>query len=404
MAGEWVTAKWGDIAVLDYGKSLKGYSETIGKARVYGTNGPIGWHDQALWQAPGVIVGRKGAYRGVHYATDPYWVIDTAYSLRPKRELNLRWVYYQLKYLDVNTIDDGSPIPSTTRDAFYVQDVLVPPRLDQDRIAELLGSLDDKIELNRRMAATLEEMARALFKSWFVDFDPVRAKAEGRDAGLPADIAALFPARFHEDGVPDGWGYGSLTRLLDANPQTPLKAGTAAPYVDMAALPSSGPSVSNYIIRDAGSGSRFQQGDTLVARITPCLENGKTALVDFLENGEIAWGSTEFIVLRPRAPMSPTWPYLLAREVSFRAHLIAAMTGSSGRQRVPPSAIGAWEMALPSAAVLTAFGKIVDPLFSRIRGASVQSETLRGLRDALLPKLISGELRIKDAEAAVEAA
>lgn len=275
----------------------------------------------------------------------------------------------------------------------------LPPLGEQRRIAHLLGSLDDKIELNRRKAATLEEMARALFKSWFVDFDPVRAKDEGRSTGLPAATAAIFPDRFGEDALPEGWRLGSVADIMEVNPSLSLKAGTPAAYVDMASLPTSGPSVSGFISREASSGSRFQRGDTLVARITPCLENGKTALVDFLEDQEVGWGSTEFIVLRPRTPMSHVWPYLLARDDAFRAHLIAAMTGSSGRQRVPHSAIAAWETALPPARVLAAFAAEVDPLFERISASNAESTTLRALRDTLLPKLISGELRIKDAGA-----
>jgi type I restriction enzyme S subunit len=199
MAGEWQETTWGDLASLEYGKALRDYRDTPSIARVFGTNGPIGWHDEALWRGPGVIVGRKGAYRGVHYTEDPYWVIDTAYSLQPKTPINLRWAYYQLKSIDLNNVDDGSPIPSTTRPAFYALPVLRPPRTTQDRIADLLSSLDDKIELNRRMAEILEAMALALFRSWFVDFDPVRAKAEGRSTRLSEEIAALFPSTFDND-------------------------------------------------------------------------------------------------------------------------------------------------------------------------------------------------------------
>ncbi len=134
------------------------------------------------------------------------------------------------------------------------------------------------------------------------------------------------------------------------------------------------------------------------------MENGKTALVDFLEVGDVGWGSTEFIVLRPRAPMSHAWPYLLARDEAFRAHLIGAMTGSSGRQRVPYSAVAAWEMALPPSAVHVAFAEVVDPLFARISALNSESASLRELRDTLLPKLISGEIRIAGAGNGVEAA
>ena len=91
MDGEWGHLAWGDIATLEYGKALSSYGQTPNFARVFGTNGPIGWHSQALWEGPGIVVGRKGAYRGIHYSSEPYWVIDTAYSLQPKQPMNLRW-------------------------------------------------------------------------------------------------------------------------------------------------------------------------------------------------------------------------------------------------------------------------------------------------------------------------
>jgi type I restriction enzyme S subunit len=309
------------------------------------------------------------------------------------------------RQVEIEALAEGSTGQTElSRSSLGALEVSLPSILMQGMIANLLGSLDDKIELNRRMAATLEEMARALFKSWFVDFDPVRVKAEGRDPGLPANTAALFPATFSDDDIPAGWRLGSVADIVEVNPSLSLRAGITAPYVDMAALPTTGSCISGYIMRDVSSGSRFQLGDTLVARITPCLENGKTALVDFLDDGQVGWGSTEFIVLRPRAPMSRVWPYLLARDDAFRAHLIAAMTGSSGRQRVPPSAVAAWEMALPPPAILSAFAAEVDPLFERISALDLEAGTLRALRDTLLPKLISGELRIKDTGKDVEAA
>lgn len=404
MAGEWQETTWGRLAVLEYGRALRTYGDTRNFARVFGTNGPIGWHSEPLWNGPGVIVGRKGAYRGVHYSEGPYWVIDTAYSLQPKKSLNIRWAYYQLKSIDLNSVDDGSPIPSTTRPAFYALPVKLPPRAEQDRIADLLSALDDKIELNRRMAETLEGTARALFKSWFIDFDPVRAKAEGRATGLPNDLAALFPDRLEEDELPAGWEPTSIETLAEVNPYTSLKAGSVAPYVDMAALPTRSARIEAWIERSAGSGARFRNGDTLIARITPCLENGKTAIVDFLPDGQVGWGSTEFIVVRPRPNVPAAVPYLLARHEPFRSHLIAAMTGTSGRQRAPAAAVTAWTIARPTSPVLAAFGEIVDPLFERIRAADAENRTLVSLRDALLPRLISGELRIADAQKRISAA
>lgn len=409
MAGEWEAAKWGDIAVLDYGKSLRGYSETTGKARVYGTNGPIGWHDEALWQAPGVIVGRKGAYRGVHYATDPYWVIDTAYSLRPKRELNLRWVYYQLKHLDVNTIDDGSPIPSTTRDAFYVQDVLVPPRSHQDRIAELLGSLDDKIELNRRMAATLQELARALFKSWFVDFDPVRAKAEGRDPDLPAATAALFSDTFGDDGLPMGW---TMKKVADGccaifSGGTP---STSEPDFWNGTLPwlSSGETRNRFVTNtekkitqqaiDNSSTRLARRGSTVIASAGQGNTRGQTSflLLDTHINQSV-------VALQANTAVSSD--LFLFFELERRYDEFRRVSdGQSSRGSLTTKLIGSLPAVCPGRSLVAAFDVVVQPLVDRIEGALEQAEGLRAIRDALLPKLISGELRIKDAKNVVEAA
>src|SRR5438128_218723 len=129
--GEWRRSTWGEEISLEYGKALRDYSDAIGPVRVYGTNGPIGWTDNPLANGPGVILGRKGAYRGVQFSPDPFFVIDTAYYVVPKTELDMRWLYYAIKYHELGAIDDGSPIPSTTRAAVYVREVDVPPVEEQ---------------------------------------------------------------------------------------------------------------------------------------------------------------------------------------------------------------------------------------------------------------------------------
>lgn len=188
----------------------------------------------------------------------------------------------------------------------------VPPLDEQRAIAHILGTLDDKIELNRRMSETLEAMARALFKSWFVDFDPVRAKAEGRDPGLPQPLADLFPTRLVDSElgeIPEGWEVTSLPEVIEVNPTRSLRKGDVAPYLDMAKMPTRGHSANEVIDRLFGSGMRFVNADTLVARITPCLENGKTAYVDFLRDGQVGWGQPStlcFVRDRPCLRSSPT--------------------------------------------------------------------------------------------------
>jgi type I restriction enzyme S subunit len=401
---QWRESTWGEEISLEYGKSLRGYDTKHGNYRVFGSNGPIGWHSGFLATGPGVVLGRKGAYRGVEFSRHPFWVIDTAYYVVPKTDLDLRWLYYAIKHYKLGEIDDGSPIPSTTRAAVYVNDLHVPPLREQQAIAYILGALDDKIELNRGRNRTLEAMARAVFQCWFIDFDPVKARAAGRAyAGMATEIADLFPASFEDSElaqIPKGWQALPLPDVLLVNPPRSLPKGKLAPYLDMANMPTQGPSPDSWVMREMGSGMKFINGDTLVARITPCLENGKTAYVDFLAQGEVAWGSTEYIVLRPKGSIPPVFAYLLARTEDFRTFALQQMTGSSGRQRVPADSLGKFRLTIPEfdSPLFQHFGNLVTPMFDRIKFDAEESRTLAALRDALLPKLISGELRVPDAE------
>jgi type I restriction enzyme S subunit len=248
--------------------------------------------------------------------------------------------------------------------------VTLPPIGEQRAIAGVLGPLDDKIELNGRMNEALEELGRLQFR-------------------MLLDIAVA---------------QRPLREAIDVNPSRALRSGAEAPYVDMAALPTSSMRVTRTRERAFTRGSRFKNGDVLLARITPCLENGKTAFVDFLGSSEVGWGSTEFIVLRSRDPLPAAFAYFLARTDAFRSYAIASMTGTSGRQRAVPDVLARFSVPVPEAEAAAAFGASVDPLLAKIKQNDEESRTLAELRDVLLPKLISGELRVCNAEAAVESA
>lgn len=286
-------------------------------------------------------------------------------------------------------------------------EIPLPPIQEQKAIAHILGTLDDKIELNRKTNETLEAMAKALFKSWFVDFDPVRAKAEGRPTGLPAEISDLFPDSFEDSElgeIPRGWKMGRLEEILEIDPPRQLRRGSISPYLEMKGVPTSGHNAVDVIGREFSSGSKFRNGDTLLARITPCLENGKTAFVDFLKDGETGWGSTEFIVMCGRREEINPFAYYLARSEVFRHNAIQNMVGSSGRQRVPSDAVSGFTLTLPPEGILVMFGLLATDLMRRIRANADQSVILSKIRDALLPKLISGEIRIPDDEKMLEEA
>ena len=309
-------------------------------------------------------------------------------------------------YLHSIAENSTSAYPSIKPSDLQRLTVPLPPLKDQRNIASVLNTLDDKIELNRRMNETLEAMAHALFKSWFIDFDPVRAKMEGRDTGLPEHIADLFPEQMEKSElgeIPEGWQVIPLPEIIEVNPKRSLQKGIVAPYLDMANMPTKSHSPDMVRDRPFSSGMRFANGDTLLARITPCLENGKTAYVDFLKDGETGWGSTEYIVMKPILPLPGEFAYCLVRSARFREFAIQNMTGTSGRQRVPAKALSQFLLPSPPKLIARSFGKIVSLLLARVRDTTIASRTLAASRDALLPKLISGEIRVSEAEQWVEA-
>ena len=274
----------------------------------------------------------------------------------------------------------------------------------RESIGSILAALDDKIELNRRMNETLEAMAQAIFKDWFVDFGPTRAKAKGRTPYLTPYLWDLFPDALNDEDIPVGWARGMACDLFDFNPTERVGRRARAPYLAMAALPTKGLVPVAPSEREYKSGSRFRDGDTLFARITPCLENGKTAFVFGLGEGVIGTGSTEFIVIRSRKQVPEATSYLLARNPAFRRHAERSMTGTSGRQRANAEALAQFNVALPNeTGVWQAMSQIIDPLFDRIIGNAYESRSLAETRDLLLPKLMSGEIRVAEAEKGLEA-
>jgi type I restriction enzyme S subunit len=286
--------------------------------------------------------------------------------------------------------------------------ISLPTISAQREIAVLNDAVSKRLELLRETNATLEAIAQALFKSWFVDFDPVRAKMEGRaPEGMDEATAALFPDGFEElelGAVPKGWNLVPLSSALEINPTRKLKKGELAPYLDMASVGTQGHVADETVLREMGSGSKFRNGDTLLARITPCLENGKTAFVDCLPEGATGWGSTEFVVLRPKSPLPEYFAYLLCRHGAFREFAIQSMSGTSGRQRIQNDVLSRHPVAVPTSQVAEAFGSVVSALQQRIAANHASSQTLSTLRDTLLPRLISGQLRLPEAQAAMEAA
>ena len=254
----------------------------------------------------------------------------------------------------------------------------LPPLQVQSRIASILSAYDDLVENNQKQIKLLEEAAQRLYKEWFVDL--------------------RFPG--HEttpivDGIPEGWSMCTAGNVIEFNPKTPLKKGCIKQSVPMTALSTSSMVLnsSEFTMTESNSGAKFRNGDTLLARITPCLENGKTAFVAGITSEEGAVGSTEFIVMRAKK-INPYMVYLLARTEEFRKTAINSMTGSDGRQRAQVDKIMQFPYLLAPQSTLEAFSQLVEPIFEQVYLKNSQIAQLSQARDRLLPKLMSGEIEV----------
>ncbi len=255
--------------------------------------------------------------------------------------------------------------------------VLLPPLPTQKRIADILSKYDDLIDNNNRRIALLEESVHLLYREWFVSL--------------------RFPG--HEsvrvvDGVPEGWERVTAERVISFNPKTSVPKGENRPFVPMQSLSTNLMTIDDIEYRPVKGGAKFKNYDTLLARITPCLENGKTAFVQFLDDDElVATGSTELIVMRSEK-VSPYWVYCLSRSYNFRQHAINSMSGSDNRQRVQPKSLEGFEILKPKENILEKFHNLSRPVFIKIHLLSDANQKLKEARDSLLPRLMNGSLEV----------
>lgn len=254
----------------------------------------------------------------------------------------------------------------------------MPPIETQHRIADILSAYDDLIENNRKQIKLLEEAAQRLYKEWFVDL--------------------RFPGYEYTkivDGVPEGWEPCSLNDVIEFDPKVRLDKDRVKQFVPMSALSTSSMVLDMNEISEttSSSGSKFQNGDTLLARITPCLENGKTAFAHGLESDEGAVGSTEYIVMRSKK-LNPYMVYLLSRTNGFRQFAINSMSGSDGRQRVKADKLKALAYLLPPAGLIHSFEQMGSSMFEMVFARNQQIFAATQARDRLLPKLMSGVVKV----------
>jgi type I restriction enzyme S subunit len=267
--------------------------------------------------------------------------------------------------------------------------VLLPSLETQRRIASVLGTYDDLIEVNRKRIALMEEMARRLFEEWFVRF-----RYPGHE-GYAIDETS-------QGVLPPGWKLGTADELIEFEPRMSIAKEGRKPFIPMDSLSTTNSLIGQIEWREGNSGARFKNGDTLFARITPCLENGKTGLVRDLPDNGVGFGSTEFIVMRGREA-GPAFCYLLARHDTFREHAQKSMSGATGRQRARTESLRTFQLPLPVRSTLDEFERKAWPVLELSGLLGKANVRLAVSRDLLLPHLISGELSVSAAERELEA-
>jgi type I restriction enzyme S subunit len=330
-----------------------------------------------------------------------------------ERQADPLFVYYlfrspvQQEYLQRNAIQTG--VPHTNLSILRKVPLRVPAIPTQRAISHILGTLDDKIELNRRMNETLEAMARALFRSWFVDFDPVRSKAEGRDPGLPQPVADLFPDSFEDSElgeIPRGWGVASLGELIDTVKGRSYKSeelvASDTALVTLKSFARGGGYRPDGLKSFAGTYKTEQvvkPGELVFActDVTQAAEVvGRPAIVRGTSGYRRLVASLDTLIVRPRdSSMTRAFLYFLGGTEAFVAHTYAHTTGTTVLH-LAKEAIPSFTFARPSARVAEQFDALAGLALDRIQALEEESGALAALRDALLPKLISGELRVED--------
>ena len=300
----------------------------------------------------------------------------------------------------------GTKILHTSPDRILQYSLELPPVSEQKAIAHILGTLDDKIELNRKTNETLEAMAKALFKSWFVDFDPVRAKAEGRPTGLPAEISDLFPDSFEDSElgeIPSGWEVGEIDQIVNLQKDSLDPASAPDEAFDHYSIPAF--DAGKYPANELGSSIKSQKflvgdRDLLISKLNPSTPR---VWIPFASSGRRAICSTEFLVCRTSSVYGRAYACCLASSDA----VVEAMTGLAGgtsnsHQRIRQGDFLALPCCIGTEMVHSAFLDLVDPLLDKSLGLRTESRSLSTTRDALLPKLISGEIRVPDAEKLLE--
>ncbi|MCS0029544.1 restriction endonuclease subunit S [Vibrio alginolyticus] len=399
----WIELPLGDLIELKRGYDLPKSKRCHGNIPIVSSAGISDFHADSKVQAPGVVTGRYGTIGEVFYVEENFWPLNTTLYVKDFKGNCPEFVYYLLKTFDFHKYSDKAAVPGVNRNHLHMEMVRVPSDYDcQKKIANYLSKLDKKISLNTDVNNTLEEIAQAIFKSWFIDFDPVKAKMNGEQPeGMDAATASLFPEKLVESElglIPEGWEVESLAELMD------IKGGTQPPskhfadelregYVRLVQIRDYDTDNHLTYIPDEKKLRRTSPLDVMIGRYGAAV-------------GRILWGlsgayNVALVKAEPKRENVREFlrTYLLSNK--FQAPM-QMMSGRSAQSGFNKSDIASYKLALPSPEIFEAYENLALPI--RRYGLSLKQQTrdLEVLRDTLLPKLLSGEIELGQAQELAE--
>ncbi|MBO6899115.1 MAG: restriction endonuclease subunit S [Shimia sp.] len=364
----------------------------LGRYAVFGSNGEIGRSDEKNSSAQTTVIGRVGSYCGsVHYSPEPCWVTDNAIKATAKTPEEGRFWFFALANQNLHDLRAGSGQPLINQTSLKAVELPVPGTDDRQKIGALLGALDDKIELNRRMNETLEEMARALFRDWFVDFGPTRRQADGvidpaaiMGHAFPpekaAAIAPLFPSSLGDDGLPQGWEMRQVSYFGK------FKGGKQLPkaeFVEGGPFPVFG-----------GAGHMGQTDKFNAEEYVITVGRVGAYCGNFVSHRGKAWVNNNASVFQLANWAQPEWIFLALRELDLEP-----IKKGAAQPFVSNGEINELPLIEPGAEVRQATNDLLAAFLLKLEANERENQTLAEMRDLLLPKLMSGEIRLSNVEA-----
>ena len=405
MASEWEQVPLGDVITLQRGFDLPSQDRKPGKVPIVSSSGVSDYHSEVGVKGPGVVTGRYGTIGQVFLVKEDYWPLNTTLWVKDFHGNDPQFASYLLRTVDFRSCSDKSSVPGVNRNDLHRIPVLLPPLAEQKAIAAVLGALDDKIECHRRMNATLEAMARALFQSWFVNFDPVRAKLDGRQpTGLDPATAALFPATFQDSPlgpIPHGWTVGKIKDCCThiQNGGTPRRNESRfwndgdIPWLTSGEVRQPIVTTPQNFITEAGLAESSAKWIPPLSTVIALY--GATA-------GQVSLVSSRLTTNQAVCGLVPKKHFAFFNYLWMRAATgeLENKAVGSAQQNISKGIVEETQVVLAPLPLVEKFADSVGLLFDHWISNLHQSRTLAALRDALLPKLLSGELSVRGAATA----